>query len=399
MENSGSLLVRMLVVLVLGAVVQPGAATQKLATCCKTVDREEITDPILGFLVQKADPPCVQAIIFQTKTGLFCSQLNAPWVLRKISAFRKARAQETLSVVPSSKVSLLSIITSTASPPSSSTPPPSSSFSSSFSPSSSLPITSSTFPSFASTSEMPADETFSEDKEELLLEASGHLSVYEALQRGTETTSFICTPLNLIFNRKPFWKMVNSREMVKSTFVALVLVAVIHSVSAAEKLASCCKTVTKLKITEPITGYMIQRPKPPCVLAVIFQTQSGLYCIHLRAPWVRQEIAAIERAKAQAISSSVVPSSAPSLLSIITSTASRPASSTPLPSSSPLSSSYPSSSSTPLSFSSLPSSSSPLASSSPTSSSSTPLSSSSPASFAPTSEMPADETFSEDQDE
>uniref|UniRef100_A0A3Q3MRN1 Chemokine interleukin-8-like domain-containing protein n=1 Tax=Labrus bergylta TaxID=56723 RepID=A0A3Q3MRN1_9LABR len=193
--------------------------------------------------------------------------------------------------------------------------------------------------------------------------------------------------------------MVNSREMVKSTFVALVLVAVIHSVSAAEKLASCCKTVTKLKITEPITGYMIQRPKPPCVLAVIFQTQSGLYCIHLRAPWVRQEIAAIERAKAQAISSSVVPSSAPSLLSIITSTASRPASSTPLPSSSPLSSSYPSSSSTPLSFSSLPSSSSPLSSSSPTSSSSTPLFSSSPASFAPTSEMPADETFSEDQDE
>ncbi|XP_060919911.1 uncharacterized protein LOC132993936 isoform X2 [Labrus mixtus] len=197
--------------------------------------------------------------------------------------------------------------------------------------------------------------------------------------------------------------MVNSREMVKSTFVALVLVAVVQYVSA-EKLASCCKTVTKLKITEPITGYMVQRPKPPCVLAVIFQTQSGLYCSQLTAPWVRQEIAAIERAKARATSSSVVPSSAPSLLSIITSTASRPASSTPLSSSlpsssSPLSSSSPSSSSTPLSSSSsLPSSSSPLSSSSP-SSSSTPLSSTSPASFAPTSEMPADETFSEDKDE
>ncbi|KAM6970957.1 uncharacterized protein LKV04_016687 [Tautogolabrus adspersus] len=162
MENFGSLLVRMLVVLVLAAVVQPGAATQKLATCCKTVDREEITEPILGFLVQRADPPCVQAIIFQTKTGLFCSQLNAPWVRRKISAFKKAKAQETPSVVPSTKVSLLSIITSTASPPSSSTPPPSSSFS----PSSSLPMSSSTHPSFASTSEMPADETFSGDKEE-----------------------------------------------------------------------------------------------------------------------------------------------------------------------------------------------------------------------------------------
>ncbi|KAM6971577.1 uncharacterized protein LKV04_017138 [Tautogolabrus adspersus] len=203
--------------------------------------------------------------------------------------------------------------------------------------------------------------------------------------------------------------MGNSREMLKSTFVALVLVAMVQSVSAAEKLASCCETVTNQEITEPITGYMVQRPNPPCVLAVIFQTQTGLYCSQLTAPWVRKKVVAFERAKAKATSSSVVPSSTASLLSIITSTASHPASSTPLPSSSsPLSSSSPSSSSTPLSSSS----SSPLSSSSPSSSStplssssssplptSSPTSSSSPASFAATSEMPIGETFSEDKDE
>uniref|UniRef100_A0A3Q3WTU8 Chemokine interleukin-8-like domain-containing protein n=1 Tax=Mola mola TaxID=94237 RepID=A0A3Q3WTU8_MOLML len=59
--------------------------------------------------------------------------------------------------------------------------------------------------------------------------------------------------------------MVHCGSLMKSTLVAVVLLAVIHSGSAAEKLASCCKTVTGQKIKEPITGYMVQRPNPPCV--------------------------------------------------------------------------------------------------------------------------------------
>uniref|UniRef100_A0A671YC81 Chemokine interleukin-8-like domain-containing protein n=1 Tax=Sparus aurata TaxID=8175 RepID=A0A671YC81_SPAAU len=136
MISCGSLLKSVLVVMVVVAVVESGPG-EKLASCCQTVSGQEITEPITGYMLQRANAPCVRAVIFQTKSGLFCSKFGAPWVRGKIEAFEKAKAQASPSpVVPSSTVSLLSIITSTASPPSSS---------------SSLP----------STSEMPADETFS----------------------------------------------------------------------------------------------------------------------------------------------------------------------------------------------------------------------------------------------
>uniref|UniRef100_A0A3Q2VMX7 Chemokine interleukin-8-like domain-containing protein n=1 Tax=Haplochromis burtoni TaxID=8153 RepID=A0A3Q2VMX7_HAPBU len=56
------------------------------------------------------------------------------------------------------------------------------------------------------------------------------------------------------------------------------------------KLATCCKTVTNKEITEPILGYLVQRARRPCVNAVVFQTESGVFCINGRAPWVRAKI-------------------------------------------------------------------------------------------------------------
>ncbi|XP_037829178.1 putative protein TPRXL isoform X1 [Kryptolebias marmoratus] len=206
MMNCGSLVKSALVAIIL--VVASGHPDEKLASCCTKVNKLEITEPILGYLVQQRKPPCVQAVIFQTETGLYCSQLNAPWVLRKIRELsRRAKAQTTASpMVSSSSASLLSIITSTASPPSSSTLLPSSSSSSSLSTSSSsisstllpssfsssslstssssisstlLPsssssapslsstlLPSSSTPSFSSASTTPADETFSGSDEE-----------------------------------------------------------------------------------------------------------------------------------------------------------------------------------------------------------------------------------------
>ncbi|XP_035509803.1 putative protein TPRXL [Morone saxatilis] len=214
--------------------------------------------------------------------------------------------------------------------------------------------------------------------------------------------------------------MANSRTLMKSALVVIVLMAVIHSGSAAEKLASCCKKVNKLEITEPITGYLIQRPTHECVPAIILQTEKGLFCSPVKAEWVRRKVQAFLKAKAQATTSSVVPSSTVSLLSIITSTASPPSSSTPpssvVPSSTVslfsiiTSTASPPSTSTPSSSSSLPSSSTPSSASTPSSSSSLPSSSSFPSSsslpsssflpsFLSTSEMPAGETFSETDNE
>ncbi|KAM8731202.1 uncharacterized protein AB9X84_025701 [Acanthopagrus schlegelii] len=160
MANCGSLLRSALVAAVLVAVIHSGLAeNEKLASCCKKVDKTEIKEPITGFMVQERNLPCVKAVIFQTKNGLFCKQFGAPWVHRKIMEYMRAKAQASSSpVVPSSTASLLSIITSTASPPSSS--PPSSS-----PPSSSTALPSSSPPSLPSTSETPAGETFSSDNE------------------------------------------------------------------------------------------------------------------------------------------------------------------------------------------------------------------------------------------
>lgn len=40
--------------------------------------------------------------------------------------------------------------------------------------------------------------------------------------------------------------------------------------SSTDKLANCCKSVSVSMIPEPITGYMIQKPHPPCVPAVMW---------------------------------------------------------------------------------------------------------------------------------
>uniref|UniRef100_A0A3B4FM89 Chemokine interleukin-8-like domain-containing protein n=1 Tax=Pundamilia nyererei TaxID=303518 RepID=A0A3B4FM89_9CICH len=71
MLNSGSLSVLLCTVLV----VLNGV---KLATCCTTVTNKEITEPILGYLVQRANQPCVNA------SGVFCINGRAPWVRAKI---------------------------------------------------------------------------------------------------------------------------------------------------------------------------------------------------------------------------------------------------------------------------------------------------------------------------
>uniref|UniRef100_A0A3P9DGS8 Chemokine interleukin-8-like domain-containing protein n=1 Tax=Maylandia zebra TaxID=106582 RepID=A0A3P9DGS8_9CICH len=61
-------------------------------------------------------------------------------------------------------------------------------------------------------------------------------------------------------------------------------------VPAKNDFVTCCTTVSNKEIPEPILGYLIQRANRPCVNAVVFQTQSGVFCINGRAPWVRAKI-------------------------------------------------------------------------------------------------------------
>ncbi|KAM7390108.1 hypothetical protein PAMA_008328 [Pampus argenteus] len=113
MMNCRNLLNSVLVTIVLMTLAVSALPPEKIATCCKQVSNVEITEPITGYMIQERNLPCVRAIIFQTESGLYCSQVKSPWVPLKIREFLNAKAKAT----PSSPVSLLSIITSTASPP------------------------------------------------------------------------------------------------------------------------------------------------------------------------------------------------------------------------------------------------------------------------------------------
>ncbi|KAK5877955.1 hypothetical protein CesoFtcFv8_025413 [Champsocephalus esox] len=92
-----------LVTIALVVMAQYGSAAENLDSCCTTVSRKQITDPIIGYYTQRPNPPCVTAIIFQTEKGYFCSYLKSPWVLLKIRAFNNTTARDAaLSTAPAS---------------------------------------------------------------------------------------------------------------------------------------------------------------------------------------------------------------------------------------------------------------------------------------------------------
>eukprot|EP00063_Salmo_salar_P062241 XP_014037076.1 PREDICTED: mucin-2-like [Salmo salar] len=100
---------------------------EKLASCCKTVSRTEVTDPITGYWIQNYNAPCVRTVIFETEKGLFCSYHRQPWVRRKIQQFEMARLSSTFPSL-SFPISLTSTPTTTSlpsSPPSLTSSPPS----------------------------------------------------------------------------------------------------------------------------------------------------------------------------------------------------------------------------------------------------------------------------------
>ncbi|KAK5897947.1 hypothetical protein CgunFtcFv8_015406 [Champsocephalus gunnari] len=109
--------------------------------------------------------------------------------------------------------------------------------------------------------------------------------------------------------------------MFKGVLVAIALVVMAQYGSSAENLDFCCTTVSRKQITDPIIGYYTQRPNPPCVTAIIFQTEKGYFCSYLKSPWVLLKIRAFHNTTARDAALSTAPaSSTVSLLSIITST-------------------------------------------------------------------------------
>uniref|UniRef100_A0AAY4AJL9 Chemokine interleukin-8-like domain-containing protein n=1 Tax=Denticeps clupeoides TaxID=299321 RepID=A0AAY4AJL9_9TELE len=51
-------------------------------TCCTSASNKMINEKILNYEFQKADPPCIVAVIFETAQGRFCSAPRAKWVIK-----------------------------------------------------------------------------------------------------------------------------------------------------------------------------------------------------------------------------------------------------------------------------------------------------------------------------
>ncbi|XP_029546966.1 salivary glue protein Sgs-3 [Salmo trutta] len=108
--------------------------------------------------------------------------------------------------------------------------------------------------------------------------------------------------------------MVTCGTLVKIWTAAIVIATLVWTGTDGEKLSSCCKTVTRSEVTDPITGYWTQAYNAPCVRAVILETEKGLICCHYRQPWVRRKIQQFEMARRSSTSPSLS-SSPPSLTS------------------------------------------------------------------------------------
>ncbi|KAK6293058.1 hypothetical protein J4Q44_G00365590 [Coregonus suidteri] len=118
MGSCGTLVKIWTAAIVIAALIWTGTVDgEKLVSCCKTVTRSEVTDPITGYWTQAYNAPCVRAVIFETEKGLICCHYKQPWVRRKIQQFEKARRSSKSPSLSSFPPSLTSTPT-TSSPPS-----------------------------------------------------------------------------------------------------------------------------------------------------------------------------------------------------------------------------------------------------------------------------------------
>ncbi|XP_048031243.1 C-C motif chemokine 2-like isoform X2 [Megalobrama amblycephala] len=73
-------------------------------------------------------------------------------------------------------------------------------------------------------------------------------------------------------------------------FIASVIWTITVSADAPQKVSTCCKAVSKAKLTDPIIGFRKQKQSLPCVMAIVFETERGEFCCDPRQQWVKEKV-------------------------------------------------------------------------------------------------------------
>ncbi|KAL7835323.1 hypothetical protein SRHO_G00276700 [Serrasalmus rhombeus] len=84
--------------------------------------------------------------------------------------------------------------------------------------------------------------------------------------------------------------MKTSVAVMRSLAAVAIVAFTIWTSADAEKVSPCCVSVSRSRVVEPLKSFRLQKSSPPCVKAVIFETEKGPFCIDPRQPWVREKI-------------------------------------------------------------------------------------------------------------
>ncbi|KAL6462652.1 hypothetical protein MHYP_G00290740 [Metynnis hypsauchen] len=84
--------------------------------------------------------------------------------------------------------------------------------------------------------------------------------------------------------------MKTSVAVMRSLAAIAIVAFTIWTSADAEKVMLCCVSVSRSRVVEPLKSFRLLESSPPCVKAVIFETERGYICIDPRQPWVRKKI-------------------------------------------------------------------------------------------------------------